>query len=308
MISNEDIIQFFNENDAISVSVIEKKADLPHSTLSKAIKGTRKLNKEHIRKLLPVIKQIGFDREAYLCRTIAVVNNKGGVSKTTTAHALAVRFAEIGNKVLLIDLDNQSNLTSNCGIEDSSFHILSPGVNPISIKPNLDLIPCNMELDELQEELAGEYDQWTRIQNILRPYKEEYDFILIDTAPSLGLFTGNAVIASDEIIIPTQAQRNSVEGLNKVFKLIDNIGDKFERKPKISGILVSQYQQTSVQKMYLEILQEKYPQMIFNATIPLLTIVQQAAAMNASIFEFDQKNQAVKAYIQLADEVLNQAK
>ncbi|BDD07095.1 ParA family protein [Aureibacter tunicatorum] len=306
MITNEDIVNFFNENDAISISVIEKKADLPHSTLSKAIKGNRKLNKEHIRKVLPVIKQIGFDKEAYLCRTLAVVNNKGGVSKTTTVHALGVRLAELGFKVLIVDLDNQSNLTANCGIEDSSFHILSPGVKPLNIKENLDLIPCNMELDELQEELAGEYDQWTRVRSILRPYKEVYDFIIIDTAPSLGLFTGNAVIASDEIIIPTQAQRNSVEGLNKVFRLVENIGEKFERKPKISGILVSQYQNTSVQKMYHEILEEKYEDLLFKANIPLLTVVQQAVAMNVSIFEFDSKNQAVKAYIELADEILNQ--
>ncbi|BDD11958.1 hypothetical protein FUAX_43900 (plasmid) [Fulvitalea axinellae] len=304
MISNNDIIEFFKENDAISASVIEKKAGLSHSTISKALNGTRKLNKDHIRKLLPVLKQLGFDKEAYLCRTLAIVNNKGGVSKTTTVHSLGIRLAELGFKTLMIDLDNQSNLTANCGVEDSAFHILSPGMHPIDIQDNLQLIPCNMELDEAQEELVGEYDQWTRVRDILRPYKETYDFILLDTAPSLGIFTGNAVIASDEVLIPTQAQKNSVEGLNKVFRLVESVGEKFDHKPRVGGILITQYQNTSVQKMYAEILRERYGELLFDASIPLLTAVQQAVAMNVSIFEMDRKNAAVKAYLELTDELL----
>ncbi|MCG8474849.1 MAG: ParA family protein [Cytophagales bacterium] len=305
MSSQDKIKAFLKERDAISISSIEKESGLPATLLSKFLKGNRPLNTSHLKKIIPILEKYGYEGVQDGCKIIAVVNHKGGVSKTTSTQNIGACLANFGYSVLLVDLDSQANLTENCGIEAEGNLFDKSGSTPVNIRENLDIIPCDLFLHDKENELRQDLDQWYKVKKRLDPLRVNYDFILIDTAPNLLYFTTNAMVAADEILIPTQAQKNSAGGIGRIMEYLDQINEQLTQNKRIMGIAITQYSALQkAQEIVEENIQDSLGDLVFDQVIPLNSAVQQANLLNQDIFEYQPKSKAAQAYQKLTKEIL----
>ena len=246
-----------------------------------------------------------------MSKTISIANQKGGVGKTTTTLSLGVALAQKGKKVLLIDADPQGNLTTCLGIENEDYkYSISDLMNSVMIgkefnanevilhtKENVDLIPANIELS------ATEFV----LNNSIRNIKGNYDYILIDCMPSLGLIPINCLSASDEIIIPVQSHFLAVKGMEDLFNTINKIKANINPNLKIKGILITLVdRRTNLSKDIREQLEETYGKYfkIYKTEIPNAIKVAESTIRGKSIFEYDKSGTVANAYKDLAKEVL----
>ena len=184
-----------------------------------------------------------------MAKTICICNQKGGTGKTTTAVNLSSTLAVLGKKILLIDLDPQGNATSGAGInkneiEKSIYEVLlqKTSIGEAIIKTNFynfDLVPCNINLTGAEIELVGALSRETRLRRSLEIVKQNYDFIFIDSPPSLGLLTLNALVASDSILIPIQCEFYALEGVSQLIKTIQLVKDGLNSSLHIEGVLLT---------------------------------------------------------------------
>lgn len=183
-------------------------------------------------------------------RVIAIAQHKGGVGKTTTTINLGYALAMKGYEVLLIDLDAQANLTESLGIAPGTPGIVEAftgdeAVQPI-MKGSLDVIPSSLELAGVEVQLLNSVGREYRLKEIIEPLRKQYNYILIDCPPSLGLLTVNALTAADEVLIPLQAQYLAVKGLKSLLDIIGLIKKQLNKKLKIGGVLITQYDSRKV--------------------------------------------------------------
>jgi chromosome partitioning protein len=252
-----------------------------------------------------------------------IANQKGGVGKSTTALNLGDALGKKGKRVLLIDLDPQASLTMCFGVKNHDHlnttvlqlmlkslevETFPPKKDYIISKGNVDLIPCNIELLGIEDKLRDEVGSDFTLVNIINHLKDDYDYIIIDTSPSLGLLTVNAIIASDNVIITVSPQFLSAVGISLLLKSIDKVKKRVNPKLEIAGILMTMCDtRTSLSRDIYEIVQSTYGSMvnIFNTQIPNSTKVGEANLYRTSIIDYEPHNKASLAYIELAEEVLN---
>ncbi len=245
---------------------------------------------------------------------ISVVNQKGGVGKTTTAVNLATIFAIMNKKTLIIDIDSQGNSSSGLGISQAdrkytSFDILN---NLISIEqaaiksevPNLKIIPSNINLAGIEIELSRKKDNKFILKNQLVLLEESYDLIIIDCPPSLNLVTVNALVASTQVLIPMLCDYYSLEGLSHLLKTIEYIKLDLNSNLKILGVLLTMYDKRSkltemVEKDVRGCLEAK----VFKTVIPRNVRVSEAPSHGKSVVMYDHKSSGALAYIQLVQEI-----
>ena len=257
------------------------------------------------------------------CRIITISNQKGGTAKTTTACNLGNALADKGSRVLLADIDPQSNLSMSFGIErpdklPMSMHNLLTIIMDNEVLPDkssyiikgdrLDIIPCNIELAVAEINLRNEVGGEHVLSELLEPLRSEYDYIIIDTNPYLGLLTLNALAACDEIIIPVSPQLWSATGLTDLLKTVFKVKKKINPRIKIAGILLAICdERTNLFKEAKSLLNEYYGDKvkIFNTHIPNTVKVGEANYFSKSIFEHDINCKAAKAYEKFALEVVN---
>lgn len=190
------------------------------------------------------------------CKTIAVVNQKGGVGKTTTTYNLGYELARFGKKVLLVDFDSQGNLTMQAGIfnpdeiDRTITNLMSESINSYDVsnqtevlikKGQVDLLPANVELAGVELLLSNVTSRETILAEVLESYKSDYDFILIDCSPSLGLLPINALAAADSVIIPVSVQFWAIKGMETLLKSIMLIKRRINRNLDIEGVLITMY-------------------------------------------------------------------
>ena len=177
---------------------------------------------------------------------ISISNHKGGVGKTTSTINIGAGLNKLGKRVLLIDLDAQANLSQSLGLRDQELNIYGAlkgqyQLQPIEVLKGLDVIPSILDLSGAEVELSGEAGREYILRDVIEPIKHLYDFILIDTPPSLGLLTINAFTASNDIFIPLQAQYLALQGLTKLVEIIDKIQKRLNRGLKLGGVFITQY-------------------------------------------------------------------
>jgi chromosome partitioning protein len=255
-------------------------------------------------------------RETQLATVIAFANQKGGVAKTTSTLNLAVALQERGLRVLVVDLDPQGNLTMSQGlnpdsIERSMFDVLVHRlpISEVIRAQEVDLAVSSIDLAGAELALSSQIGRERALEKSLGAVKADYDYVLIDTPPSLGLLTINALVASDGVIVPVQCEYLSLRGLVQLENTLSMIRENLNPNVKIVGILPTMFDgRTLHSKEAVEILTENFGPLVFNTRIRKTVRYAEAPVKGSSILKYDPRGPAADAYRDLAKEVLNGAK
>ena len=250
-------------------------------------------------------------------RIIAIANQKGGVGKTTTTINLGAAIAESGKKVLIIDLDPQSNTTTGLGVStkelnSSIYQVIieentaSETIIGVGIK-NLRLLPSSLELAGAEIELVTAFSREQRLTRSLDEVVSDYDFILIDCPPALGLLTVNALCFANEVIVPIQCEYYALEGLGQLVGNVDLVKSNLNPELQISKIVLVMYDsRTKISKQVADEVREHFGERVCNQIIPRSVRLSEAPSYGQPITVFDPTSRGAVAYKELAREVLNE--
>ena len=260
-------------------------------------------------------KRTSTSKGATLGQVIAFANQKGGVAKTTTTLNLGVAFKEQGFEVLLVDLDPQGNLTMSQGmdpdqVERSMYDVLvhSMPVEEIIHRAEVDVAVSSIDLAGAEMALSSMIGRERALQKALLPVRNRYDYILIDTPPSLGLLTINALTASDGVIVPVQCEYLSLRGLVQLENTLSMIRENLNPIVEIKGILPTMYDSRTLHsREAVEMLKENFGDLVFETRIKKTVRYAEAPVEGSSVLKYDSSGPAAKAYRDLAKEVLNGA-
>ena len=257
-----------------------------------------------------------------MAKITAICNQKGGVGKTVTAVNLGIGLAQAGKKVLLVDMDAQGSLTASLGyqrpdqMENTLATILgriildepvSPGEGILHQAEAVDLLPANIELSGLEVTLVNTMSRETILRDYLNSVRDQYDVILLDCCPSLGMLTINALAAADQVLIPMQAHYLSIKGLEQLIRTISNVKRKINPGLEIAGILITMADlRTTYSREIIELLRDSYGDKlrIFNSIIPQSIRAAETSAEGRSIYLHDPAGKVSAAYASLTREVL----
>jgi chromosome partitioning protein len=253
-----------------------------------------------------------------LGRVIAIANQKGGVGKTTTIINLGAALAELGRKILLIDLDPQAALSVGFGInsyelEESIYNALVDSDNTslesvihYEIRPNLDLVPSNIDLAAAEMELIAAIGREYILKEILEPIRERYDYVLIDCAPSLSLLTINALTASDSVLIPLQCEYLALRGMRTLIEVIEKVQKKLNPSLKILGILGTMYNARTIHaKEVIAEVRSVFGDKVFDVVIHSSIRFAEAPVVHKPILEYASTHPGAVAYRILAEVIVN---
>lgn len=241
---------------------------------------------------------------------VSLLNHKGGVGKTTSAINIGAGLVELGKKVLLIDLDPQANLTISLGIPRQKTTIYEAlrgeaELTPYAHKPNLDVITSSLDLSGAEMELINEAGREFILRELLSQVTDDYDFILIDCPPSLGLLTLNALTSSRFVLIPLQTEFLAVQGLAKIKQVIDKVKFRLNKQVEMAGVIATMYDSRRVlNRDVVETIHKYFGDKVFNTYIRDNVALAEAPAQRKDIFDYSPKSSGAQDYLDLCREFL----
>jgi len=245
-----------------------------------------------------------------MSKVISISNHKGGVGKTTSALNIGAGLNKLGKKVLLIDLDPQANLSQSLGIIEHEKNIYGAirgeyKLQPINIIKGLDLIPSTLDLSGAEVELSGEAGREYILKELIDPIKKHYDYVIIDSPPSLGLLTINSFTASDEVLIPLQAQYLAIQGLTKLVEVIDKIKKRLNKSLKVGGVFITQYDNRKVlNRDVVTTIKSHFKNEVFKTKIRDNVALAEAPTQGVDIFRYQPKSKGAEDYLALCREIV----
>lgn len=256
-----------------------------------------------------------------MARVISLVNQKGGVGKTTSSINLAAALGQLGKKTLLVDMDPQSNATTGVGLNSSDFDEdiyeaitglckIDKAIHKTKFK-NLSVIPSTLNLAGIDLEFVKKmyadntFQRNNQLRDVLDPIKDKYDYIIIDCQPSLGLCTMNALVASDSVIIPVQCEFYALEGITQLLNSIIMVQNSMNPELRIEGVLLTMLDgRTNIGLEVIEEIRKYFKDKVFNTIIPRLVRLVEAPSHGKPINEYDPESRGAEAYHNLAKEVI----
>lgn len=249
-----------------------------------------------------------------MAKIISLINQKGGVGKTTSTINLATYLADAGKRVLLVDLDPQGNASSGIGVDTrnltkSLYRAMISGDYPqdaiINLDSGFDIIPSSQDLAGAGVEMIHMDNREFRLYDVLRQIRNEYDYVIIDSPPSLGLLTINGLVASDEIIIPVQTEYYALEGLSQLLETISLVKDNLQPELAIKGALLTMYDRRNrLARQVVKEVQDHFPGYVFQSIIPRTVRLAEAPSYGKSILHFSGLSKGARAYKNLAREII----
>lgn len=250
-----------------------------------------------------------------MARVITLCNQKGGVGKSTTVQNLAAFFAALGKRVLIVDFDPQANTTSGVGfiphrLEKTVYDALigrcaGEDVIKKTAQKGIDILPASSALAGANVELIDIKNREYKLKEVLEPLRQGYDFILIDSAPSVGLLTINALTLSGKVIIPVQCEYYALEGLADLLHTLQLINTNLKTRVSVMGALLTMYDRKSrLHRAVAKEIRRKFPGYVFTAVIPRNVSLAEAPSFGKTILQYDPYSHGAKAYRELAQEIL----
>ena len=245
-----------------------------------------------------------------MSKIISISNHKGGVGKTTSAINIGAGLNKLKKRVLLIDLDPQANLSQSLGVIEPERNIYGAirgdyDIEPIEILKGLDLIPSTLDLSGAEVEMSGEAGREYILKELIEPLRPSYDYILIDSPPSLGLLTINAFTASDSILIPLQAQYLALQGLTKLIEVVDKIKRRLNKELRVGGVFITQYDSRKVlNRDVVATIEAHFKDEVFKTRVRDNIALAEAPAQGLDIFRYNPKSYGAEDYLSLSKEIL----
>lgn len=257
-------------------------------------------------------------KSAKQTRIIAIINQKGGVGKSTTAVNLAAALGEQNKKVLLVDFDPQGNSTSGLGIEKEDLEqcVYDALLNDVPVEELIHdtetkkvfVVPATIQLAGAEIELVSAMARETRLKELLAPVKDEFDFIFIDCPPSLGLLTINALTAADSVLIPIQCEYYALEGVTKLLESMRMVKSRINKDLDTYGVLMTMYDsRTSLSNQVVDEVRNYFGDKTFKTLIPRTVKLSEAPSFGMPVINYAPNNKGAKAYRELAKEVIRRA-
>lgn len=243
-------------------------------------------------------------------KIISLLNHKGGVGKTTSAINIGAGLVEHGKKVLLVDLDPQANLTLSLGIPRQNVTIYEclrgeSDPEPFNVKPGLDVITSTLDLSGAEMELINEAGREYILTELFDPLTAEYDYIIIDCPPALGLLTLNALTCSDYVYIPLQTEFLALQGLAKIKQVIDKVRFRLNKKLQIGGVIATMYDKRKVlNRDVVETIRKYFGPKVFDTLIRDNVALAEAPSQRKDIFEYNSSSPGAVDYFNLSAEIL----
>lgn len=245
---------------------------------------------------------------------ITLSNHKGGVGKTTSSINIGAGLNKLGKRVLLIDFDPQANLSQSLGIIDAEFTIYGAmrgfyKITPFTILPGLDIVPSTIDLSGAEVEMIGEPGREYILKETIEPIRNKYDFIIIDSPPSLGLLTVNCFTASNKVLIPLQAQFLALQGLVELVEVIKKIQIKLNTNLSLGGVFITQYDNRKIlNKNVSETIVDHFKDEVFKTKIRDNIALAEAPSKALDIFRYNSKSYGAIDYLALAKEIIKRIK